>query len=254
VAWAGRRAVVAFPEQVDMSTAAQIREQLLAALDGGAAVVIADMSATAWCDNVGVDALVRACQLAEVRRAELRLVATSPAVHRLLAADGLDRLVPVYSSLEAAIAAGEPDGPDTFSDSAPPVVALRRPARLQDGQEDGPGPAPVNEAILRQLIDALADGIVLADEDGRIVLANRQAAAMFGYQPAELAGQLVESLIQAAGRAPPGPGCLWAQADSPAYGRPGPAGRAAQGWQHHPGGGHAEPGLDRQLASRPRRN
>jgi anti-anti-sigma factor len=197
VAWAGRRAVVAFPEQVDMSTAAQIREQLLAALDGGAAVVIADMSATAWCDNVGVDALVRACQLAEVRRAELRLVATSPAVHRLLAADGLDRLVPVYSSLEAAIAAGEPDGPDTFSDSAPPVVALRRPARLQDGQEDGPGPAPVNEAILRQLIDALADGIVLADEDGRIVLANRQAAAMFGYQPAELAGQLVESLIPA---------------------------------------------------------
>ena len=197
VAWAGRRAVVAFPEHVDMSNAAQIREQLLAVFDRGAAVVIADMSATAWCDYVGVDAVARACQQAAVCRAELRLVVTSPAVRRLLAAEGLDRLVPVYSSLEAAITAGEPDGPDPRGDPAPPIVAPRWPARPQDGQENGPRPAPLNEAVLRQLIDALADGIVLAGEDGRIVLANRRAAEMFGYRPAELAGQLVESLMPA---------------------------------------------------------
>jgi anti-anti-sigma factor len=197
VAWAGRRAVVAFPEHVDMSNAAQIREQLLAVFDGGAAVVIADMSATAWCDYVGVDAVARACQRAAVCRAELRLVATSPAVRRLLAAEGLDRLVPVYSSLEAATIAGEPDGPGLVGDPAAPVAAPRWPARPLDGLESGPGPAPLNAAVLRQLIDALADGIVLAGEDGRIVLANRRAAAMFGYQPAELAGQLVESLMPA---------------------------------------------------------
>ena len=194
VAWEGRRAVVAFPEHVDMSNAAQIREQLLAVFDRGAAVVIADMSATAWCDYVGVDAVARACQQATVRRAELRLVATSPAVRRLLAAEGLDRLVPVYSSLEAAIAAGEPDGPDR-GDPARPVVAPRWPAKSQGGQEGGPRSAPLNEAVLRKLIDALADGIVLVAEDGRIVLANRRAAEMFGYRPAELAGQLVESLM-----------------------------------------------------------
>jgi PAS domain S-box-containing protein len=55
----------------------------------------------------------------------------------------------------------------------------------------------LNETVLRQLIDALADGIVLAGEDGRIVLANRRAAEMFGYRPGELAGQLVESLMPA---------------------------------------------------------
>ena len=38
---------------------------------------------------------------------------------------------------------------------------------------------------------------MLAGEDGRIVLANRRAAEMFGYQPAELVGQLVESLMPA---------------------------------------------------------
>jgi PAS domain S-box-containing protein len=47
------------------------------------------------------------------------------------------------------------------------------------------------------VLDALADGIVLADEDGQIVLANRRAAAMFGCQPRELADQPVESLIPA---------------------------------------------------------
>ena len=190
VAWEGRRAVMAFPEHVDMSNAAQIREQLLAVFDRGAAVVIADMSATAWCDYVGLDAVARACQQATVRRAELRLVAISPAVRRLLAAEGLDRMVPVYSSLEAAIAAGEPDGPDPGGDPAP-IVAPRWPAQSQGG----PRSAPLNEAVLRQLIDALADGIVLVGEDGRIMLANRRAAEMFGYQPAELAGQLVESLM-----------------------------------------------------------
>ena len=180
-----------------MSNAAHIREQLQAVFDRGAAVVIADMSATAWCDYVGVDAVARACQQAAVCRAELRLVVTSPAVERLLAAEGLDRLVPVYSSLAAAITAGEPDGPDPCGDPAPPFMAPRWPAQSQDGQENGPRPAPLNEAVLRQLIDALADGIVLVGEDGRIVLANRRAAEMFDYRPAELGGQLVESLMPA---------------------------------------------------------
>ena len=183
VAWTGGRAVVAFPEHVDMSNAAQIREELMGVFDRGATVVIADMSATVWCDYAGVDTVARACERAAVCRAELRLVATAPAVRRLLAAEGLDRLVPVYSSVEAAITAGDPDGPVSRGDVAP---------------EDGPRPAPLNEAVLRQLIDALADGIVLVGEDGRIMLANRRAAAMFGSRPGELGGQLVESLMPAA--------------------------------------------------------
>jgi anti-anti-sigma factor len=190
---ADRRAVVACPEHVDASNAAQIREQLLAAVDRGAAVVIADMSATASCDHVGVDVLAPAYQQAAVHRTELRLVATASAVRRQLAAQGLDRLVPLYSSVQAAVAAGEPDGPHSAGDPAPPAAAPRWPARPRAGSE----PASVNEAVLRRLIDALADGIVLTDEDGRIALANRQAAAMFGYRHGELAGQRVESLIPA---------------------------------------------------------
>lgn len=38
-------------------------------------------------------------------------------------------------------------------------------------------------------------GVALADGDGTMVLANRRLAAMFGYQPGELAGRPVEALI-----------------------------------------------------------
>jgi anti-anti-sigma factor len=193
VAWAGRRAVVAFPEHVDESNAAQIREQLLAVFDNGAAVVIADMSATASFNPAGVDVVSLAYQQAAIRRAELRLVAIAPAVRRLLAAQGLDRLVLVYPSVEAAVAAGEPEGADPPGDSAPPPPAARWSARPRSR----PGPGRLTETMLRQVLDALADGIVLADEDGQILMANRRAAAMFGYRPGELAGQPVESLVPA---------------------------------------------------------
>jgi len=194
---AGRQAVVGFPARVDESNAARIGEQLLMALDGGAGVVIADLSATASCDRAGIDRLARAYQQALVRQAELRLVVTGPVVRQMVSAEGLDRLVAVYPSLEAAVAAGVPDGPSTADD---PVVSARAPqwpARLRAGRGDGSGPAWLDEAILRQLIDALDDGIALADDQGRMVLANRRLAAMFGYVPGELTGQFVEALVPA---------------------------------------------------------
>jgi PAS domain S-box-containing protein len=192
-AWAGQRAMVVFPEHVNVSTAAQVGEQLLGAFDRGAAVVIADMSATASCNDACVDAVASAVQQAAVRRAELRLVATAPAVRRQLAAQGLDRLVPVYPSVEAAVADGELNGPDFGDDPAPSATAPPPLPRLNARS----GQAPLNQVVLRQMIDALADGIVLADAAGRIALANRQVAMIFGYRPGELTGQPVESLMPA---------------------------------------------------------
>jgi PAS domain S-box-containing protein len=182
--------VVAFPEHVDVSNATQVGDELLTAFADGAAVVIADMSATVSCDGACADVVALACQRAAVRQAELRLVATAPAVRQLLAEQGLDRLVAVYPSVAAAVATEPPDGPDPAGNLAPPMAAPPRPG-------GGPGLGSLTGAVLRQLLDALADGIVLVDEDGRIVLANRHAAAAFGYRPGELAGQLVESLLPA---------------------------------------------------------
>ena len=196
-AWSDRWALVTFPERVGAPDAARIGEQLLAALSSGAATLIADMSATVWCDPAGVDAVARAYQRAVASQAELRLVICAPEVQRLMSAEGLDRLVPVYASLEAALT-GAPDGPGAGDPSGRAVSARPWPARPEAGRENGSGPAAlVNEAVLRQLLDVLDEGVALAGDDGTIVLANRRLAAMFGYQPGELAGQPAEALIPA---------------------------------------------------------
>jgi anti-sigma B factor antagonist len=108
VRWAGQQALVAFPEQMDQSNAGRIGEELLSVIDRGATVLIADMTATIWCDHAGAGAVVRAFQRAVISGTELRLVVTAPIVSRVLSLSGVDRLVPIYPSLEAATAASAP--------------------------------------------------------------------------------------------------------------------------------------------------
>ena len=108
VRWAGRRALVALPEHIDVSNAGQIREELLSVINRGAEALIVDMTTTLSCDRAGADAVARAYQRAVVSRTELRLVVTSAVVLRMLGMTGVGRLVPVYPSAEAALAARSP--------------------------------------------------------------------------------------------------------------------------------------------------
>ena len=108
VRWNGRQAVIALPEHIDVYSASQIREELLWVINRGAAALIVDMTATLWCDQSGADAVMRACQRAFASGTQLRLVVTAQIVRRVLDLRGLDRLVSVYPTLEAAAAAGSP--------------------------------------------------------------------------------------------------------------------------------------------------
>ena len=50
-------------------------------------------------------------------------------------------------------------------------------------------------ATLRGVVESAPDGIIVVDGTGAIVLVNRQAQRMFGYQEQELLGQLIEILL-----------------------------------------------------------
>src|SRR5690348_8229569 len=52
-----------------------------------------------------------------------------------------------------------------------------------------------SEVIYRALIDAAPDGIVIVNQEGRIVLVNTQTEKLFGYGRAELLNQPVEILV-----------------------------------------------------------
>jgi anti-anti-sigma factor len=179
VEWTGRQAVVVFPGHVGISNVDQLRDRLLAVINRGAAVLIADMTGTASCDHAGVEAIARACQRAAISGTQVRLVVTAPGVRRVLAIEGLDRMVPVYPSLEAATEAGRGPGWPR-ADSAAVSAATAR---------------SVTPTVLWQLIDALGDGLALVAPDGKIVLVNRRCAEMFGYRREELTGLPVDTLV-----------------------------------------------------------
>jgi anti-sigma B factor antagonist len=121
----GRQAVVTLPGHIDASNAGQVSEQLLSVINRGATELIADMTATASCDHAGADAVVRVYQRAAANGTQLRLVITAQIVRRVLSLNGLDRVIPVYPSLEAATAAAVPATVIAFTPT-PPAVGDRQ--------------------------------------------------------------------------------------------------------------------------------
>jgi PAS domain S-box-containing protein len=53
----------------------------------------------------------------------------------------------------------------------------------------------LDDAALHALLDAAPDGILMADEDGRILFANHQAERLFGSDPGQLRGASVDDLL-----------------------------------------------------------
>jgi anti-sigma B factor antagonist len=107
VLWIGQVAVVTMPVEIDVTNADAIREELFAVLNQNAALLVADMSKTNFCDSSGVSALVHVFRRAASGSA-MRLVVSTPAVQRVLSITGVDRLVDVYPSVAASL--GDPNG------------------------------------------------------------------------------------------------------------------------------------------------
>jgi anti-sigma B factor antagonist len=103
VLWIGQDAVVTLPVEIDITIADQVREDLLSVLNQGAALLIADLGQTTFCDSSGISALGRAYRRARASGGEMRLVVTAPAVLRVLALTGVDRLLDIYPSVPAAL-------------------------------------------------------------------------------------------------------------------------------------------------------
>ena len=110
VLWIGRIAVVSLPVEIDITNADQVREDLLSLLNQGAALLIADLSKTTFCDSAGISALARGFRRAEASRSDMHLVVSTPAVHRILALTGIDRLLDIYPSVAASLAASPVSG------------------------------------------------------------------------------------------------------------------------------------------------
>ena len=97
--------VVTAPAEIDITNTAALRAALLEAAAYRRGAMVADMSATQFCDSTGLHVLVRAHRKALAESGKLLLVVPATAVLRILAITGIDRVIPNFSSLEDALAA-----------------------------------------------------------------------------------------------------------------------------------------------------
>jgi PAS domain S-box-containing protein len=150
-----------------------------------AAAVLRDRHVTLSADPAG-DGLLPA---PFVRAAQMRTALVAPLVTHdeaigLLVADRRDQPL-VLSADEMELAT-------IFANQASVWIAN---ARLFVRELSARARAEAAETHFRELLESAPDGIVIVDTDGRIVLANTQAEAMFGYSREELLGQLIEILL-----------------------------------------------------------
>lgn len=98
--------VITMPAEIDAINADEISRALISAASSDAAVLVIDMTETTFCDSAGVQAIVAAHKQAATTGTQLRLAAT--AALRILTLVGVDQLIPVFPTLEAALAGAPP--------------------------------------------------------------------------------------------------------------------------------------------------
>ena len=97
--------VLTAPAEIDFTTADQLRAVLLHEGDRGHATIVVDMTRTRFCDSAGLTVLIRAHKRAMAEGGELRLIIPAGgAVARIVAITRLDLVIPLFASLDEALA------------------------------------------------------------------------------------------------------------------------------------------------------
>jgi anti-anti-sigma factor len=104
--------IVRMPAEIDLTSAAAVGQELARVIDSGthsgthsgARIVVADLSATVFCDSTAIRTLLEAADHAAASGAELRLVVPdSGPVRRIIDLLRLGQVLPVYPTLPAAL-------------------------------------------------------------------------------------------------------------------------------------------------------
>ena len=117
---------VKLPPTVDIGNDRTVLDSLTGALAGKPSVLVADATATAFCDCAGVSALVCAHRRATAAGAQLRVVTASAEVRRIIMLTAAHQVLNVHLTMDDALAdlTGR-------ADSVSPVV----PAATHDSEE-----------------------------------------------------------------------------------------------------------------------
>ncbi|EAQ00443.1 putative anti-sigma factor antagonist [Janibacter sp. HTCC2649] len=108
--------IVTVSGEVDVYTAPQLRSALEERIAAGHTAIIVDLQGVGFLDSTGLGVLVGRLKAVKKVDGWLRVVCTNERILRLFGITGLDRVLPIHESVDAALAAGpddflEPDVP-----------------------------------------------------------------------------------------------------------------------------------------------
>jgi anti-sigma B factor antagonist len=109
----GGQKVLEVGGEIDVYTAPQLRERLIAMVESGARQVIVDLGRVEFLDSTGLGVLVGALKRLRGVGGELSLVCAQERLLKIFRITGLDRVFTLHGSVEEAVAstAGDESGP-----------------------------------------------------------------------------------------------------------------------------------------------
>ena len=96
--------------EIDVYTAPQLRERLIALVESGSRQVVVDLGRVEFLDSTGLGVLVGALKRLRVVGGELLLVCAQERLLKIFRITGLDRVFQLFDSVESAT--GEDEQPD----------------------------------------------------------------------------------------------------------------------------------------------
>jgi anti-sigma B factor antagonist len=109
---AGRK-VLEVGGEIDVYTAPQLRERLIALVESGSRRVVVDLGRVEFLDSTGLGVLVGALKRLRGVGGELYLVCAQERLLKIFRITGLDRVFTLYASVDAAVAADPSGAPDS---------------------------------------------------------------------------------------------------------------------------------------------
>jgi anti-sigma B factor antagonist len=92
--------------EIDVYTAPQLRERLIAMVEDGARQVVVDLSRVEFLDSTGLGVLVGALKRLRGVNGDLSLVCAQERLLKIFRITGLDRVFTIHASVDAATADG----------------------------------------------------------------------------------------------------------------------------------------------------
>jgi anti-sigma B factor antagonist len=94
--------VLAVAGEIDLATAPALRQQLVDLVAEGHRRIVVDLSRTEFLDSTGLSALVACLKRLRAHDGELRVVCTTPRVRKVFEITHIDRVLPLFDSVDAA--------------------------------------------------------------------------------------------------------------------------------------------------------